>query len=193
MLKASAVLGYAGSEESVGEKPFQTSEAGSDARPSTGTATCRPRPLAADGGAVCVGQRAAAVDEVMQEVALAAVRQQAPLADSAKIAPWLYRLAVTQSPCFAARRGTPPIGHALRRGRGDRHGRRWPTRSNGSLGSRAPLGLRRAIRAASIAQIEILLLKYVENWSYAQLAAHPVESAAVESLLHRARRRLACG
>src|SRR5205807_891828 len=38
-----------------------------------------------------------AVDEVMQEVALAAVRQQAPLADPSKVAPWLYRLAVTQS------------------------------------------------------------------------------------------------
>ena len=35
-----------------------------------------------------------AIDEVLQEVALAAVKQQAPLADAAKIAPWLYRLAV---------------------------------------------------------------------------------------------------
>ena len=35
-----------------------------------------------------------AVDDVMQEVALAAVRQAAPLADAAKVAPWLYRLAV---------------------------------------------------------------------------------------------------
>ena len=38
-----------------------------------------------------------AVDEVMQEVSLAAVRQQAPLADAQKAAPWLYRLAVTCS------------------------------------------------------------------------------------------------
>ena len=30
-----------------------------------------------------------AVDDVMQEVALAAVRQAAPLADVAKVAPWL--------------------------------------------------------------------------------------------------------
>src|SRR5947207_5318019 len=43
-----------------------------------------------------VGQ-AGAVDEVMQEVALAAVRQAAPLADAAKVAPWLYRLAVRQA------------------------------------------------------------------------------------------------
>ncbi len=30
-----------------------------------------------------------AVDEVMQEVALAAARQAAPLADATKVAPWL--------------------------------------------------------------------------------------------------------
>jgi RNA polymerase sigma-70 factor (ECF subfamily) len=35
-----------------------------------------------------------AVDEVMQEVSLAVVRQQAPLASVEKVAPWLYRLAV---------------------------------------------------------------------------------------------------
>ena len=35
-----------------------------------------------------------AVDEVMQEVSLAAVKQAAPLADRSKVAPWLYRLAV---------------------------------------------------------------------------------------------------
>src|SRR4051794_24255511 len=38
-----------------------------------------------------------AVDEVLQEVGLAAVRQAAPLADRSKVAPWLYRLAVLQS------------------------------------------------------------------------------------------------
>src|SRR5947199_359381 len=38
-----------------------------------------------------------AVDDVMQEVALAAIKQQAPLADAAKLAPWLYRLAVLQA------------------------------------------------------------------------------------------------
>ena len=38
-----------------------------------------------------------AVDEVMQEVALAAVKQAAPLADHTKVAPWLYRLVVVPS------------------------------------------------------------------------------------------------
>src|SRR5262245_20086684 len=38
-----------------------------------------------------------AVDEVIQEVALAAVKQSAPLTDAGKVAPWLYRLVVLQS------------------------------------------------------------------------------------------------
>ena len=46
-----------------------------------------------------------AVDEVMQEVALAAVRQAAPLADPSKVAPWLYRLAVRQVLLYRRKRG----------------------------------------------------------------------------------------
>ncbi|MCA9142873.1 MAG: hypothetical protein H6823_13135 [Planctomycetaceae bacterium] len=38
-----------------------------------------------------------AVDEVMQELALAVVRQTSSLLDTSKIAPWLCRLAVRQS------------------------------------------------------------------------------------------------
>ena len=51
-----------------------------------------------------VGQ-ALAVDEVMQEVALAAVRQQAPILDASKVAPWLYRLAVIQSLLYRRQQG----------------------------------------------------------------------------------------
>ena len=46
-----------------------------------------------------------AVDEVMQEVSLAAIRQHAPLNDARKVAPWLYRLAVTQSLLYRRKQG----------------------------------------------------------------------------------------
>src|SRR5256714_11821331 len=46
-----------------------------------------------------------AVDEVMQEVSLAAVKQAAPLADRSKVAPWLYRLAVLQSLLYRRKAG----------------------------------------------------------------------------------------
>jgi RNA polymerase sigma factor CnrH len=39
--------------------------------------------------------------------------------------------------------------------------------------------------------VEILLLKYTENWSYRDLAEHlGLTPGAVESRLHRARKRL---
>ena len=46
-----------------------------------------------------------AIDEVMQEVSLAAVRQHAPLGDAAKVAPWLYRLAVRYSLLYRRKQG----------------------------------------------------------------------------------------
>src|SRR5205823_1769849 len=46
-----------------------------------------------------------AVEEVLQEVALAAVKQQAPLSDAGKVAPWLYRLAVLQALLYRRRCG----------------------------------------------------------------------------------------
>jgi len=135
----------------------------------------------------------AAVDEVMQEVALAAVRQQAPLADAAKVAPWLYRLAVTQSLVYRRRQGRhrkltaryaerlPPSEHDDRL----RDPLEW------LLADEQQQLVRRAIRRLPHREAEILLLKYTENWSYEQLAQHlGASESAIESRLHRARARL---
>jgi RNA polymerase sigma-70 factor (ECF subfamily) len=46
-----------------------------------------------------------AVDEVFQQVALAAVEQRAPLADAGKAAPWLHRLAVVHSARYRRKQG----------------------------------------------------------------------------------------
>ena len=64
-----------------------------------------------------------AVEEVMQDVALAAVSQRSPLRDPARGAVWLYRLALrrrkrpgTDRPAYAQRRSTPssaPVGEAV--------------------------------------------------------------------------------
>ena len=56
-----------------------------------------------------------AIDEVMQEVSFAAVRQKAPINDPQKVAAWLYRLAVTQTLLYRARRaGSESWSIALR-------------------------------------------------------------------------------
>lgn len=134
-----------------------------------------------------------AVDEVMQEVALAAIRQQAPINDAAKVAPWLYRLAVTQSLVYRR-------GQGRRRKLTERYAERLrPTERDGRtldplewlLAGEQQNLVRQAIDRLPKRDVEILLLKYTENWSYEQLAQHTGASeSAIESRLHRARRRL---
>jgi RNA polymerase sigma-70 factor, ECF subfamily len=135
---------------------------------------------------------AAAVDEVMQEVALAAIRQQAPLVDPARVGPWLYRVTITQSLLYRRKQGR-------RRKLIHRYGQRLPmqhtTRTTDPLewllaDERQSL-VREAIGRLPRREVEILLLKYTENWSYEQLAQHlGTSESAIESRLHRARQRL---
>jgi|GEM_PF-312349 len=138
-----------------------------------------------------------AVDDVMQEVALAAVRQAAPLADAAKVAPWLYRLAVRQSLLYRRKCGRRRRLQESYENRQERH------HENGHAGQSVlePLGWllsdeRQALVRQALGQIaardrEILLLKYTENWNYGQIASHlGISHSAIEARLHRARQRL---
>ena len=134
-----------------------------------------------------------AVDEVMQEVSLAAVAQRAPLADASKVAPWLYRLAVTQSLLYRRKQGR-------RRKLTDRYAERYrpteqDTRELDPLGWLLAQERRKQIRTAMARlrsrDAEILMLKYTEDWSYHKLAEHlGISHSAVEARLHRARKRL---
>ncbi|HLA84070.1 MAG TPA: sigma-70 family RNA polymerase sigma factor [Thermoguttaceae bacterium] len=134
-----------------------------------------------------------AVDEVMQEVSMAAVRQQAPLADPTKVAPWLYRLAVTQSLLYRRKQGR-------RRKLTDRYAERNQPREQDNR-EPDPLGwlladerrqlIRRAIAKLPPRDAELLLLKYTEDSSYHELADKlGITESAVEARLHRARQRL---
>ncbi len=134
-----------------------------------------------------------AIDEVMQEVSLAAVKQHAPLGDVAKVAPWLYRLAVRYSLLYRRKQGR-------RRKLIDRYAERYrPTevdrRELNPLGWLLAEERRAQVRTAMSRlpkrDAEILLLKYSEDWSYRTLAEHlGVSESAVETRLHRARGRL---
>jgi RNA polymerase sigma-70 factor (ECF subfamily) len=139
-----------------------------------------------------LGERQA-VDEVMQEVALAALAQQAPLREPSRVGPWLYRLAVRLVLLYRRRRGrqrrlldqyaqsrghqcelssTPdPLAYLIRDERGEL--------------------IRTTLATLPRRDAEILLLKYTEDWSYRELAAHlGVSQNAVEARLYRARKRL---
>ena len=139
-----------------------------------------------------LGERGA-VDDVMQEVSLAAVAQRAPINDAAKVAPWLYRLAVTQSLLYRRKRGR---GRKLT----DRYAEQTqPSEVDARAGDPLDWLLateRRELVRAALFQLprreaEILLLKYSQDWSYHDIAAHlGVSHSAVETRLHRARQRM---
>lgn len=139
-------------------------------------------------------QESQAVEEVIQEVALAAVRQSAPIADASKVAPWLYRLTVRQAllyrrKCGRRRRLTSRYGELVQRTDGGRSEVLDPL--GWLLAQERREQIRRAMRQLAPRDAELLLLKYTENWNYHQIAAHlGVSHSAVEARLHRARRRL---
>lgn len=134
-----------------------------------------------------------AVEDVMQEIALAAVRQSAPLHDATKVAPWLYRLAIHQ--CLLYRRkcgrrrkltdryvaARPPVEH-------DAH---TPDPLEWLLADERQRLVREALGRLPPRDAEILMLKYSENWNYHEIARKlGLSHAAVETRLHRARRRM---
>lgn len=132
-----------------------------------------------------------AVDEVMQEVALAAVRQAAPLLDPTRIAPWLYRLAVRQSLMYRRKCGRKRKLESGYAEQGPLPGQTQADPLNWLLADERRGLVRRALGQLATRDREMLLLKYTEDWNYHQLAAHlGVSHSAVEARLHRARARL---
>jgi RNA polymerase sigma factor (sigma-70 family) len=134
-----------------------------------------------------------AIDEVLQNVAVAAIEHGDRLRDTTKVAPWLYRLAVVAA-----------LQYRRRQGRGkkllDRYATRVPP-SEADLDEPDPLdwlliGEQRRLVRSALKQLphrdaEILILKYTEDWSYRQLAEHlGLSTSAVEARLHRARHKL---
>lgn len=134
-----------------------------------------------------------AVDEVLQEVSLAAVRQRSPITDKRKVAPWLYRLAVTQSLLYRRKQGRRRklTNNYAERTRPTEADHRESDPLEWLLTDERRRLIRTAIEQLPKRDAEILLLKYSEDWSYRQLADHlGIGRSAVESRLHRARKRM---
>lgn len=134
-----------------------------------------------------------AVEEVFQEVSLALVKGRSLPDDPTRIAPWLYRVAITQTLLYRRKMGrrrklqdrfvaaTPPAEHDTRS----------PDPLQWMLADERRKLIREAINRLAPRDAEMLLLKYTEDWSYHQIADHiGISHAAVESRLHRARARL---
>ncbi|HUE75126.1 MAG TPA: RNA polymerase sigma factor [Pirellulaceae bacterium] len=132
-----------------------------------------------------------AVDEVWQQVALAAVAQRSPLADPAKVAPWLHRLAVVLSARYRRKQGRGRKALATIAAQA----------AGGSAAASDPIDLllrreRHELTRQAVAQLaprdaEILLLKYGQRWSYRQIAERlGITEKAVDARMQRAREKL---
>jgi RNA polymerase sigma-70 factor (ECF subfamily) len=138
-------------------------------------------------------REAEAVDEVLQEVALAVVRAPSPPRDAGKVAPWLYRVALRQVLLYrrkCGRRRRLEAGYAAHRQETETAGEA-PDPLAWLLADERRRLVRESLQTLAPKDAEILLLKYTENWSYHQLAAHlGLSHSAVEARLFRARQRL---
>lgn len=139
-----------------------------------------------------IGERQA-TDEVMQEVALAAIAQQAPLRDATRVGAWLYRLAVRQVLLYRRRCGRHRklLGNVANVRGGIRANSASADPFEWLLQDERKCLVRQALARLHRRDAEILLLKYTEDWSYRELAVHlGLSESAVEARLHRARKRL---
>lgn len=137
-----------------------------------------------------------AVDEVLQEVALAITAGKDSLANPHKVAPWMYQIAVRQTLLYRRK-------HGRRRKLVDRYAdafqpsevdARTPDPLTWLIASEQADLFRRAMRNLPVRDCEILMLKYHHSWSYRQIAQQlGVSESAVETRLHRARKRLRQG
>lgn len=139
-----------------------------------------------------VGERQA-TDDVMQEVAVAAVEQRSPISDQSKVAPWLYRLAVVHSMRYRRRRSRQRRhdGLAATNGRHSRHCSDAEPSDEWLLRQERHDLVRAALERLRPREVEILRLKYFENWTYQQMADRMgISEKALDARLHRARLRL---
>jgi RNA polymerase sigma-70 factor (ECF subfamily) len=134
-----------------------------------------------------------AVNEIMQEVALAAAGQAARHETPDRMAPWLYRVAIRQVLLYRRK-------CARRRRLTEQYAERCPPVEQ-DVRACDPLDwliaeerrtlLQAALRRLTARDAEILWLKYSEDWTCQQIAAHlGITPSAAEARLHRARKRL---
>ncbi|MGV3606654.1 MAG: RNA polymerase sigma factor [Planctomycetaceae bacterium] len=134
-----------------------------------------------------------ALEEVMQEIAMAILRQTKPLVDPAQIAPWLYRVAVRQALLF--RRKCGRTRRLLSNAAGYRtslEAERLPLSPEEVLTRvERQQRVQEALQGMPPRDRDVLLLKYFEQWSYTQMAEHlGVSMNTIESRLFRARERM---
>lgn len=133
-----------------------------------------------------------AAEDVLQEVALAAIAQSSRPTDPSKVAPWLYRIAlrkvINHHRSTGRRRRLMDRavagGHVSEEALSDAPGE-WLMKSERNE------SLARALNSLEPHDRQILLLKYSEGWGYQELSEHlGVSIKTVEYRLLKARKSL---
>ncbi|MGI8982705.1 MAG: RNA polymerase sigma factor [Pirellulaceae bacterium] len=133
-----------------------------------------------------------AVDEVFQQMALAAVEQRSPLADIEKAPAWLHRLAVVCAARYRRKlgRGRKAMAAVAEHRRHECNGHA-PDLLEWLSGQERQEQTRQALARLAGRDAEVLLLKYGERWSYRQISERlGITEKAVDTRLVRARERL---
>ncbi len=126
------------------------------------------------------------VDEVMQEVALAAANQAAKNGQVDRIGPWLYRVALKQVMLFRRKAGRRR--RLIQSAQNRFNGNTQPCPLQFLLSQERQQLVRKAIGTISDLDRQLLMLKYVDGLTYGQIAERlGVTASAVQSRLHRAR------
>lgn len=139
-----------------------------------------------------VGEQSA-VDEVFQDVALAATKQKSPLRDVTKVVAWLYRLVIVQSSLY--RRMLGRKRKLIRRCEDKVETCEIDVNQYDPL-EWLLLKERKGLVQKALVRLhqderKILFLKYAEDKSYHEIAEElDVSVSAVQSKLHRARLKL---
>lgn len=132
------------------------------------------------------------VDEVMQEIALAAANQVAKQQPVERIGPWLYRVALRQVMLFRRKAGRRR--KLMQSVRDKSNAQQQPSPLHFLLSDERQQSVRQVMARLGELERQMLMLKYVEGLSYGEIAERiGVTASAVQSRLHRARAQLRQG
>jgi RNA polymerase sigma-70 factor (ECF subfamily) len=133
-----------------------------------------------------------AAEDVLQEVAVAAIGQRTRPTDPSKIAPWLYRVALRKviNHHRATGRRRRLYEGAIRAGLGSEEARE-PEPGSWLMKAEDSQSVVRGLERVDPQDRQLLLLKYTEGWGYQELSEHlGISIKTVEYRLLKARRAL---
>lgn len=130
------------------------------------------------------------VEEVMQEVAVAAANQSAKAEPVERVGPWLYRVALRQTMLFRRKAGRRRklVQGVLQAKQPTEQDERTASPLDYLMAEERREQVRQAMVHMSERDRQLLMLKYVDGLSYGDIAKRMgVTASAVQSRLHRAR------